>query len=83
MSQAAKQLERMRANPAGDWTIAEVLAVCRTYNITCSAPRRGDHFKISHPTQEQILTVPAHRPINAVYIRKLVKFVADVLEGGK
>ena len=80
MAKATKLIERMRANPAGDWTIDDVIALCRGYGITCSAPKRGDHFKVSHATHDQILTVPAHRPINAVYIRKLAKFVADVIQ---
>jgi hypothetical protein len=71
-------LDRMRRNPVGDWTIKDVETVCRQHGIACSPPSRGDHFKISHRSQNQILTIPAHRPIKPFYIRELVKFVACV-----
>jgi hypothetical protein len=35
----------------------------------------GSHYKISHPNQREILTIPSRRPIKPVYIRELVKFI--------
>lgn len=75
----AKRLDQMRLNPAANWTIADVVAVCREHGIVCEAPRSGgSHYKIGHPSQQQILTVPFKRPIKPVYIRKLVAFVDAV-----
>lgn len=69
-------LDRMRRNPAGDWTIAEVETVCAQHGARCTAPSGGGlHYKVSHPSQQAILTLPRARPVKAVYIRKLVKFV--------
>jgi len=70
----------MRINPKGDWTIDDVEQVCRRFGLTCSAPKRGDHYKVSHPTIQEILTIPAHRPIRPVYIRRLVVMI-DMVEG--
>ena len=57
-------LEKMRANPTSDWTIADIEAVCRSLGIRCTAASGGgSHYKISHPSQRQILTVPSRRPI--------------------
>jgi hypothetical protein len=80
MSQAEKRLEAMRRNPVGDWTIADIEAVCRARGIDCVAPARGSHYDVSHPSQRDILTMPARRPLKPVYIRKFVTFV-DAVEG--
>ena len=70
----------MRLNPAADWTVKDVETLCRQHGLTCIAPKRGSHFKVSHPAQDSILTIPYRRPIKSIYIRTLVKFV-DVVEG--
>jgi len=75
------QLDRMQANPAGDWSIDDVAALCREHGIRCTPPRGGgSHWKVSDPTQRDILTIPRRRPIKVVYIRKLVRFVQAVME---
>ena len=73
-------LERMRANPR-DWRIDDVARLCRQQGLTCTPPRKGSHYKVRHEALADILTVPAHRPIKAVYIRELVR-MADALRGG-
>lgn len=35
----------------------------------------GSHYKVGHPSQAEIVTIPARRPIKPVYIRKLVAFI--------
>jgi hypothetical protein len=72
----SKRLEAMRRNPAGDWKIADVEALCREFDILLMPNRSGgSHYKISHASQREILTLPFKRPIKAVYIRKLVVFI--------
>lgn len=69
----------MRRNPAGDWRIEDVAAVCRAFGIGCEPSRSGSsHYKVSHASQRDILTVPFKRPIKPVYIRKLVAFIDAV-----
>jgi hypothetical protein len=69
----------MRSNPAGDWTIADIEAVCREYGVSCLPPRGGgSHYKVSHPASRDILTIPSRRPVKPVYIRKLVRFIQSV-----
>ena len=77
MAKGDKLLERMRNNPR-DWRITEVEAVCRTFDIECTPPKRGDHYKVKHGSQERILTIPAHRPIKQWYIEDLVEFIDPV-----
>ncbi len=73
------RLERMRRNPAGDWTIGDVEAVCREHGVLCEPARGGgSHYKVAHALMAEKLTVPYKRPIKAVYIRKLVAFIDAV-----
>lgn len=77
MADGGKLLERMRANPR-DWRIGDVERLCAAWQIDCTPPRNGSHYKVKHWAVPLILTVPAHRPIKAVYIRELVAFVDAV-----
>jgi hypothetical protein len=71
----------MRRNPAADWTIRDVEAACRTAGARCTPPSGGgSHYKVSHPSRREILTIPARRPIKVVYIRKLVDFLSGIGE---
>lgn len=75
----SKRLERMRANPQNGWTISDIEALCREFDIICMSNRAGgSHYKITHASQHGILTIPFKRPIKPVYIRKLVDFVDAV-----
>jgi hypothetical protein len=69
----------MRRNPIGDWTIRDVEAVCREYDILCEAARGGSsHYKVAHARMREKLTIPYRRPIKPVYIRQLVAFIDGV-----
>lgn len=75
----SRRLEQMRANPRADWTIADVAAVCREYEIRCEPARGGSsHYKVFHSGVPGTLTVPFKRPIKPVYIRQLVHFIDEV-----
>jgi hypothetical protein len=69
----------MRANPRGDWTIADVEAVCREFDVLAEPPRGGgSHFKVHCPGMREYVTMPSRRPIKPVYIRQLVRFIETV-----
>lgn len=70
----------MRANPRGDWRIEDVETVCRRAGIEITAFGGGSHRQVRHPSQRELLTVPARRPIKPTYIRQLVAFVDAVRE---
>jgi hypothetical protein len=75
----SKRLEQMRANPRADWTIADVEALCREFDIDCRASRSGSsHYKLRHAGLGLVATLPFKRPIKPVYIRKLVEMVDKV-----
>lgn len=74
----AKLLDKVRRNPR-DCTIANVQTLCGQEGLECSPPSGGgSHWKVSHPLVPDILTVPAHRPVKPVYLRKLVQLVDTV-----
>ncbi len=81
MTKRERRLERMTTNPQDGWTIQDVITVCAAANVECSAPTRGGHYKISHSSQVEILTIPAHRPVKAIYIKRLVAFLSRVHGG--
>lgn len=69
-------LDSMRRNPAGDWTMGDVERLCAHHGVRCTPPTGGgSHYKISHPSQPGILTIPRARPVKRVYVRKLVQFI--------
>jgi hypothetical protein len=69
----------MKRNPAADWTMEDVEAVCGEYGVDCRPPTgNGSHYKVSHRSQQKILTIPRQRRIKPVYIRQLVKFLERV-----
>ena len=73
MTKADKLLAGMRRNPAGDWTIQDLERVCNSLGWICLPPSGGgSHWKITAPDGDMILTIPAKRPIKAIYIRKFL-----------
>lgn len=78
MARRDKRLEKMRKNPR-DWRIAEVEALCRSFDIECDPPSGGgDHWTVGHSSQPDKPTVVAARPIKPFYIKRLVSFVDRV-----
>lgn len=76
----SKRLEAMRRNPAGNWTIGDIAALCEEFSVMCEPPRGGgSHYRIAHPALAEKLTIPFKRPIKPVYVRHLVRFI-DQLE---
>jgi hypothetical protein len=78
LSKATKRLEKMRSNPQGDWTIKDAQAVCEDHGVQLRAPKGGSHYKVTHASQAEILTIPSAHTIKPIYIRKLVAFIDAV-----
>jgi len=68
-------LDRMRHNPAGDWTIVDIEKLCRRYGLFYRRGRGTSHNQIKHPKARTIVIVPTREPIKSVYIRKLVSYI--------
>lgn len=72
-----KTIERMRANPKADWQISDVEKACREAGVVCMKPAGGSHYKIGNAGGGRRFTIPARRPIKAVYITMLVRFLEE------
>jgi hypothetical protein len=71
----------MRQNPKSDWRMSHIETICDAFaetGITLRKPKRGGYFMVSHPVMEEILTIPANKPIKPVYIKKFVVFVDTI-----
>ena len=75
MNSATKLLIAMRRNPL-DWQIAQLQTVARQYGVDWR------HDKSSHcvfvRSDGRTLSVPAHRPIKPIYIRKFIELMEGI-----
>ncbi len=74
MGKADKILPKMRNNPR-DWRIESLKTVARAYGIEWR--QRGTSHVVFVHTDGRTLSVPAHRPIKPIYIKKFVEFVTE------
>jgi predicted RNA binding protein YcfA (HicA-like mRNA interferase family) len=74
MSKADKLLEKMRNNPR-DWRIESLKTIASAHNIQWRQPGTS-HVTFRHPNGNK-LTVPAHRPIKPIYIKKFVSLIDE------
>lgn len=68
----------MRWSRRDGWTIDEVTAVCRNFDLDAQAPSGGSHYVVSHPGVEGLLTIPATRPIKPIYVQLLTQLIESV-----
>jgi len=78
MSTAAKTLAAMRQNP-NDWVMAKLLTIASHYGIQVRSTG-GSHHVFSHPAVKDSLSVPARRPIKAIYIKRFVALIDQIQE---
>jgi hypothetical protein len=71
----SKAFAKIKANPKGDWSIADIEAVCNQLGMICTTPTRGSHHKVSSPHIAGVLTIPHKRPIKTPYVRLFVGLV--------
>lgn len=76
MSKFDKLLQRMRRNPR-DFTIDEIAKVPEHFGFV-KRTTSGSHVTFSHNALSEILTVPAHKPIKPIYVKKLLKLIDEV-----
>lgn len=72
MSKAQKLIEAMANNPL-DWTIDQVKTVAKASGLTVHCPGGSHH--VARNAAGAKISVPAHRPIKAIYIKKLIRLI--------
>lgn len=76
MSKMEKLLDRMRTNPR-DWHIDDLKVLARHFAVDWRQPGTS-HVTFSAPGQIPV-TVPAHKPVKPVYIKKFL-ILLDAME---
>ena len=66
----------MRQNPK-DWRIQDIETVAKRYGINIRQGK-GSHVVLDHSSWIELLTIPAHRPIKPIYIKKLFRLIKDM-----
>jgi len=80
MAKKKSLLEQMRGNPHNNWRIADVQRLCDNHGVMCEPPSGGSHYKVYSDYLHSILTIPANRPIKAVYIKMVVSYIQEHTE---
>jgi predicted RNA binding protein YcfA (HicA-like mRNA interferase family) len=78
MNTATKLITAMRQNP-NDWAMPKLLTVAKQFGMEVRSTG-GSHHVFSHPTVKESLSVPAHRPIKAIYIKRFLALIDQILE---
>lgn len=78
MTKIDKTIEKMRNNPR-DWQMADFETIAMRFGITVRRGK-GSHVSFTHPRWVEILTVPAHRPIKPVYVKKFMALIDTLKE---
>ncbi len=74
MTKFEKLLGKLRNNPR-DWQIETLKDIAKRFNIEWRQPGTS-HVTFRHPNGTK-LTVPAHRPIKPIYIKKFVRLIDE------
>jgi hypothetical protein len=77
MTKRNKLLAAMRHHPGGDFTIQDLKTLADHYGVAMRQPGTS-HVTFSHPHHVEILTVPARRPIKAIYIKRFIAFLEEL-----
>lgn len=77
MSKSEKYLAKMRTNPR-DWRIEDIIVVALGYGFDVRRPGGGSsHVTLRHKSGLR-LTIPAHRPIKPIYVKKFLEIIEEV-----
>lgn len=72
MSKTKKLLEKMRNNPR-DWRIEDIKTVADRFGLVYRQP--GTSHVTFRSENGLKLTVPAHKPIKPIYIKKFIELI--------
>ena len=73
MSKAVKLLQKMKANPKADWSQSNIKTLAKAFNLKLRQ-RDTSHAVITNSSGQHI-TVPMHKPIKPLYIKRLVELI--------
>lgn len=77
MSKAEKLLQQMRENPKDNWSPDQIKTLCKTYKLNLR--QRGTSHAVITNSHGQHLTIPMHKPIKPLYIKRFVQLIEVTL----
>lgn len=77
MSKAEKRLLKLKQNPT-DWRIEDLKSIADQFGIDYRQP--GTSHVTFRTSSGKKLTVPAHKPIKAIYIKLFVSLIEEMME---
>lgn len=83
MTKKKSLFDKMKSNPKGDWTIADVETLCGQEGLEFRKPNGGSHHVISSGHLFGNVTVPYKRPIKQGYIKNLVSYTEAHRDAGR
>ena len=69
----------MKGNPQGDWTIEDLKSLAQYHEMKFRQP--GTSHVTFSTTQGPSLTVPAHKPIKAIYVKRFIELIETIRQG--
>ena len=75
VNKADKLLQKMQSNPKADWTPDNIKTLCKAYNLTLR--QRGTSHAVLTNSKGDHLTIPMHKPIKSLYIKRLIKLIEE------
>ena len=78
MNTATKLLAAMRQNP-NDWTMPKLITVANQCGMEVRSTG-GSHHVFSHSSVNDSLSVPARRPIKAIYVKRFMALIDQIEE---
>jgi hypothetical protein len=76
MNKVTKKIKMVKSNPYNDWVIEDLKTVAQQYDIDY---RQSGTSHVTFRTKKGTkLTVPAHKPIKAIYIKKFIELLEDI-----
>ena len=75
VAKAHRLLDSMSANPKWDWTPDSVKTVARRYNLTLR--QSGTGHAVLTDSAGRHLTIPMHKPIKPLDIKRLVELIKE------
>ena len=65
----------MQASPKGDWTPNDIRRLVRAHDLRLR--QRGTSHAVITNSRGHHLTVPMHKPIKPIYIRRLITLIEE------
>jgi hypothetical protein len=78
LTKVEKLLARMRNNPRDDWQIDDFKALAERYGIDWRQP--GTSHVTFIRTGLEPVTVPAHKPVKPIYVRRFLALIDKIGE---